>query len=56
MHSYEVINHTEITAITTYNHHSYVCAIQKENIFGVEFHPEKSREPGIRIFKNFLKF
>ena len=55
MHSYEVINHTEVTAITTYMHHSYVCAVQKENIFGVQFHPEKSRDAGIQIFKNFIK-
>jgi len=55
MHSYEVINHTEITAITTYKHHSYVCAVQKGNIFGVQFHPEKSRKAGIQIFKNFIK-
>ena len=54
MHSYEVINHTETIAISTYSHHSYVCAIQKDHVFGVQFHPEKSREPGLRILKNFI--
>ena len=54
MHSYEVINHTETIAISTYNNHSYVCAIQKDHVFGVQFHPEKSREPGLRIIQNFI--
>ena len=28
--------------------------IQKGNLFGVQFHPEKSRDAGIRIFQNFI--
>ena len=56
MHSYELINHTESIAISEYSHHHYVCAIQKDHVFGVQFHPEKSRESGIRILKNFVDF
>jgi len=54
MHSYEVVNYTEITSLTDYNGHKFVSSIQKNNIFGVQFHPEKSREAGIKLFKNFI--
>ena len=55
MHSYEVVNYTNITSLTDYSGHKFVSSIQKNNIFGVQFHPEKSREAGIRLFKNFLE-
>mgnify|MGYP001271826753 CR=1 FL=1 len=32
----------------------FVSAIQKNNIFGVQYHPEKSHDIGVRIFKNFI--
>ena len=34
----------------------FVSAIQKDNIFGVQYHPEKSHELGDEIFKNFINF
>jgi imidazole glycerol phosphate synthase glutamine amidotransferase subunit len=55
MHSYEMINYTDIAALTKYNKHSFVSAIHKENLYGVQFHPEKSREAGIRLLSNFIK-
>jgi len=54
MHSYEVVNYTNITTLTNYAGHEFVSAIQKDNLFGVQFHPEKSREAGIKLFENFI--
>lgn len=54
MHSYEVVNYTDISALTDYAGHKFVSAIQKNHLYGVQFHPEKSREAGINLFKNFI--
>lgn len=55
MHSYEVVNYTDILSLTNYEGHQFVSAIHKDNIYGVQFHPEKSREAGIELFKNFIE-
>ena len=55
MHSYEVVNYTDISSLTDYAGHQFVSAIQKDNVYGVQFHPEKSREAGIKLFKNFIE-
>jgi glutamine amidotransferase len=54
MHSYEVVNYTDLIALTNYCDHKFVSVVQKGDIFGVQFHPEKSRGAGIEILKNFL--
>lgn len=54
MHSYEVVNYTDIASLTEYAGHKFVSSINKDNVYGVQFHPEKSREAGIALFRNFL--
>lgn len=46
-------NPSDVAAITDYGL-QYACAVQRENIFGVQFHPEKSQAVGLQILKNFL--
>ncbi|OGX25645.1 MAG: imidazole glycerol phosphate synthase, glutamine amidotransferase subunit [Omnitrophica WOR_2 bacterium RIFCSPHIGHO2_01_FULL_48_9] len=44
-----------ITATTTDYGVEFVSSIQKKNIFGVQFHPEKSQSIGLKILENFVK-
>jgi glutamine amidotransferase len=55
-HSYycQAQNSSDVIARTDYGL-KYACAVQRENIFGVQFHPEKSQAVGLRILKNFLE-
>lgn len=54
MHSFEVVNYTDVIALTDYSSHTFVSAINKGTAYGVQFHPEKSREAGIQLFRNFI--
>ncbi len=44
----------EISSETFYEH-KFVSSFNKENIFGVQFHPEKSHDIGIKMIKNFIE-
>tara|TARA_B100000575_G_C23143352_1_gene666224 strand:- start:3452 stop:4081 length:630 start_codon:yes stop_codon:yes gene_type:complete len=41
-------------AETQYGKNTIVAALNKGNVFGVQFHPEKSQDVGMKIIKNFL--
>ena len=55
VHSYEFIpsDSNFISAITDYST-KVVCSVEKENIFGTQFHPEKSDKTGLKIIDNFI--
>ena len=56
VHSYEFIpeDKSVISATTDYSS-KIVCAVEKENLVGTQFHPEKSDKIGLKIIDNFLK-
>ena len=55
VHSYEFIpkDKNVISATTDYSS-NIVCSVEKENIFGTQFHPEKSDKIGLKIINNFI--
>ena len=55
VHSYEFIpeDKSVISATTDYSS-KIVCSVEKENIFGTQFHPEKSDKMGLKIIDNFI--
>ena len=55
VHSYEFIpeDKSVISATTDYSS-KIVCSVERENLFGTQFHPEKSDKTGLKIIKNFI--
>lgn len=54
VHSYYVNENKDAIAVSNYGL-DYATAIQKDNFFGVQFHPEKSSDAGELLLSNFLK-
>jgi len=55
VHSFEFIPQDKNVILATTDYSSkIVCAVEKENIFGAQFHPEKSDKIGLKIIDNFI--
>ena len=55
VHSYEFVpNDKDVISATTEYSSNIVCSVEKENIFGTQFHPEKSDKIGLKIINNFI--
>ena len=56
VHSYEFIPKDKDVISATIEYSSkIVCSVEKGNIYGTQFHPEKSDKLGLKIIENFLK-
>ena len=56
VHSYEFIPEDKSVILATTDYSSkIVCSIERDNLFGTQFHPEKSDKEGLKIIENFIK-
>jgi imidazole glycerol-phosphate synthase subunit HisH len=55
VHSYYAVpDDTSVVAATTDYPDAFACALAQDNIFAVQFHPEKSQAVGLQLLSNFL--
>ncbi len=54
VHSFHAVTQEKYTIGTTHYGYDFVSAVQKDNIYGFQPHPEKSHDNGIQILKNFM--
>jgi len=55
VHSYHVRCSSDVVAAQTDYGYPFASAIEKDNIVGVQFHPEKSQRAGMAVLRNFLQ-
>jgi glutamine amidotransferase len=55
VHSYHAICDERYVIGKTYYGYEFVSAVQNNNIYGIQPHPEKSHENGLKIIENFAK-
>ena len=54
VHSYQVLCDDPAHVIAYTKHgETFVSAIARDHVYGLQFHPEKSRETGLKVLKNF---
>lgn len=57
VHSYHfVTDDASIVAASADYGYEFVCAVHHENIFGTQFHPEKSQNNGLQLLRNFINW
>ncbi|NBC87365.1 MAG: imidazole glycerol phosphate synthase subunit HisH [Bacteroidetes bacterium] len=56
VHSYHAVaaDASDVLATSSYGH-AFPAVVQRDNVFGVQFHPEKSQYHGLRILENFTQ-
>lgn len=56
LHSYYFAprNEADMLAVTDYGG-TFACSVARDNVYGVQFHPEKSHQWGVRLLKNFAE-
>ena len=55
VHSFHAVCDDKYAIGKTYYGYEFVSAVNKENIYGIQPHPEKSHENGLKIIENFVK-
>ncbi len=53
VHSYHLDTEADVVSATTFYGYDVQVAAQKDNVYGLQFHPEKSGDVGLQILRNF---